>query len=208
MTSALKLYETYDSLEAGVDEAGRGCLMGRVYAAAVVLPNEFPDDRYLEIRDSKKLSAKKRYSLEEYIKSIALSYGIGYATAEEIDTHNIFQANQMAMHRAIDGLGMVVDTLLVDGDHFNPYFDKIGNFTNFKCIIKGDNTYLSIASGGILAKCAHDTYIKTLLKEHPEWEVYGWSNNMGYGTAEHLHAIRCYGITQEHRKTFGICRNY
>ena len=208
MTSSLKIFDNSEILEAGIDEAGRGCLMGRVYAGAVVLPHDFPDDRFLEIRDSKRLSAKKRHSLEEYIKSVAISYGIGFATVEEIDTHNIFQANQMAMHRAIDNLDLVVDQLLVDGDHFKPYFDRDGNFTNYKCVVKGDNTYLSIASAGILAKCAHDKYITNLLKEHPEWDVYGWSKNMGYGTAEHLHAIRCYGITCEHRKTFGICKTY
>ena len=182
--------------------------MGRVYAAAVVLPQEFPDEYYREIRDSKKLSAKKRYALQEYIQAVAISYGVGYATPAEIDQHNIFHANQMAMHRAIDNLSVTVDNLLVDGNHFKAYFDKEGNFSNHQCIVKGDNTYLSIAAAGILAKCARDTYIKELLAEHPEWEMYGWGNNMGYGTADHLHAIRCYGITSEHRKTFGICKNY
>lgn len=208
MSTPLKLYCDSDQLEGGVDEAGRGCLMGRVYAAAVVLPQEFPDEYYLQIKDSKKLSAKKRYQLQEYIQAVAISYGVGFASPAEIDQHNIFNANQMAMHRAIDNLSVIVDSLLVDGNHFKPYFDKEGNFTSYQCVVKGDNTYMSIAAAGILAKCAHDTYIKELLVAHPEWEMYGWESNMGYGTADHLHAIRCYGTTSEHRKTFGICKTY
>ena len=202
----LKLSYTNNNIEAGIDEAGRGCLLGNVYAAAVIMPTEFSDDIYLQIRDSKKLSAKKRNFLKDYIESNAISYGIGYCTPLEIDTHNIREASLIAMHRALDKLNVDIDTILVDGNYFKPYFSNYDNFVNYICIAKGDNQYLSIASASILAKCYHDQHIINLINNNSNIIKYGLNTNMGYGTKIHLDAIKKYGITEFHRKTFSPCQ--
>ena len=186
--------------------------MGRVYAAAVIMPQEYDeeDTTYLEIKDSKKLSPKKRERLREYIEQTAIAYGVGYAEAEEIDETDIYKATMKAMHRALDQvtdqLSDSMDRILVDGEHFKPYYDKYENYPSYSCIVRGDGTYLSIAAASILAKCARDASIADILKETPEWDRYGWSTNKGYGTKAHMEGIRIHGITPHHRFSFKPCQ--
>ena len=205
MTS-LKIFENYGDIEVGIDEAGRGCLMGRVYAAAVILPQEFTDEQYCEIRDSKKLSLKKRESLRKYIESTAIAYGIGYAEPTEIDKKNIYNATIQAMHKALDNLHMCVDQIFVDGKHFKPYFDKEDNYPSYRCVVGGDDSYLNIAAASILAKCARDDHVLSLVKETPSLSVFGWERNKGYGTQEHMNAIKTHGVTQYHRLSYSPCK--
>lgn len=197
-----------DGYEAGIDEAGRGCLCGRVYAAAVIMPREFNDDTYLQIKDSKKISKKKREMLKDYIEKNAIAFGVGYSEPDEIDEINILQATMKAMHRALDNLKVKPDNILVDGPYFNPYLTDDGWITN-QCIKGGDNTYLSIASASILAKVYHDYYINDLCKEDPSLdEKYQWLKNVGYATKTHRDGIAMYGTSKYHRKTFGLCKRY
>jgi ribonuclease HII len=203
--SDLKLYLNKNEVEVGIDEVGRGCLMGRVYAAAVILPQEFPDDYYKNIKDSKRLSQKKRDILNDYIKENAISYGIGYATVQEIDKLNIYHATILAMHRALDNLDISVDRILVDGDRFKAYYDKDGNFPSYTCITKGDSSMMSIAAASILAKCARDNYVKDIVVNENSYKVYGWLSNKGYGTKQHMNALETYGVTIYHRLTFNPC---
>ena len=205
--SNLKLFLNKDEVEVGIDEVGRGCLMGRVYAAAVILPHTFPDETYLTIKDSKKLSEKKREILNKYIQENAISYGIGFATIEEIDKLNIYHATILAMHRALDNLDNKVDRILVDGDRFKAYYDKDGNFPSYTCIKKGDASILSIAAASILAKCARDQYVKDIVENENKYQIYGWLTNKGYGTKEHMDALYSQGITKFHRLTFKPCYN-
>ena len=177
----------------------------------MVLPTHFEDNRYKEIKDSKKLSAKKRKELSEYIKSIAVTYGIGTASPEEIDNTNILKATMKAMHRAINEAYKKhsFDKLLIDGTHFGGYIPP-GVDTEpipHECIIKGDSKYLNIAAASIIAKDYHDTSFLQLISDHPELEKYDLKNNQGYGTPKHLCAIKQYGITRFHRKTFGPCKS-
>lgn len=196
---------------AGVDESNRGGLIYDVVAACVVLPSEFPDNTFLKIKDSKKLSFKKRRELAEYIKNHAITYGIGTATNHEIDATNILNATMKAMHRAINEAYKKREfhKLRIDGPHFKCYVppglekDPIEH----ECIIKGDAKYLNIAAASIIAKDYHDISFLKLIEEHPELEKYDLKNNQGYGTAKHLEAIKCFGITRFHRKTFGPCQN-
>lgn len=203
--SDLKLYLNKDEVEVGVDEVGRGCLMGRVYAAAVILPREFPDNTYQNIKDSKRISQKKREILNDYIRENAISYGIGYATIQEIDKLNIYHATILAMHRALDNLNTSVDRILVDGDRFKAYYDKEGNFPSFTCIKKGDACVMSIAAASIIAKCARDNYVKEIVDKDNSYKVYGWLSNKGYGTKEHMNALESHGVTIYHRLTFNPC---
>lgn len=199
-----------DILEAGVDESNRGGLIFDVFAGCVVLPYEFPDDKYKQIKDSKKLSAKKRAELAEYIIANAVTYGIGSATHQEIDNTNILAATMKAMHRAIDAAYKKhkFDRLVIDGPQFNGYIPpgEDEEAIPFSCIIKGDAKYLNIAAASILAKHYHDTEFNKLIDMHPELEKYDLRKNQGYGTSRHLEAIRKYGITQFHRKSFGPCK--
>ena len=204
----LKFYQERNRLEAGVDEVGRGCLAGRVYAAAVVWPNRIEDYDYSIIKDSKKLSDKKKILAKHYIEENAIDYAVGWVDEKTIDKINILQASQRAMHKAIDNLSVVPDYLLVDGNYFRPYMDRNDNYVSFDCITKGDNEYISIAAASVLAKVARDQYIVDLVKENPEYEKYGWLKNKSYGTKQHLDAIKKYGITPYHRTTFGICKKY
>lgn len=196
-------------LTAGVDESNRGGLIFDVYAACVVLPTEFPDEKYKEIKDSKKLSAKKRAELYEYIKQNAITYGIGKATNEEIDNTNILAATMKAMHRAIDEAykKYPFHKLEIDGPRFNVYvppgIDK--EPLPFECIIKGDTKIINISAASILAKHQHDTDFLELINNNPELEKYDLRNNQGYGTTKHIEAIKKYGITRFHRKTFNPC---
>ena len=195
-------------IEVGIDEVGRGCLAGPVCAAAVILPNEFPDKHYLEIKDSKKLSAKKRAFLSDYIKKHALDYSISFIKPEVIDDINILQASFKAMHECLDNLQKLVpEHILVDGTMFKTYFsNKLEDFISHTCIIEGDNKYLSIAAASILAKEARDQYMIELSNKNEDYKIYGWDKNKGYATKKHREAILEYGITKYHRQSFGICK--
>lgn len=180
-------------IEVGCDEAGRGCLAGSVYAAAVILPTNYKNDL---LNDSKKLSAKKRYVLREIIERDALAWAVGIVTPEEIDKINILNASFLAMHRALDQLKMRPEAIIVDGNRFTPYQDL-----PFTTIVKGDGKYLSIAAASILAKTYRDDYMLSLAEKYPQ---YDWQSNMGYPTKKHREAIRQYGITPFHRKSYNL----
>lgn len=201
-------YNKSDILEAGIDEAGRGCLAGPVVAAAVILPESFPDDTYLQIKDSKKLSEKKRIMLAEYIKKYAKDYSIAFVSAKDIDKINILQASFKAMHTALHNLAVDPEFLLVDGHMFKPFNSKKSNdYIDYKCIKGGDNKYISIAAASILAKTSRDEYMKQLCRKYPELhEKYGWLKNKAYGTKQHRDGIKQYGITNIHRMSFGTCK--
>lgn len=194
-----------DEIEVGIDEAGRGCLSGRVYVGAVILPKEFPDTKFLEIKDSKKLTKKKRSELRDYIQSIALDYAVEYAEASEIDECNILQATINAMHRVIGKLNITPENILVDGTYFKTYKDQFNIIIPHMLVKGGDNKYRNIAAASILAKVYHDEYVEKLLDDNPDYEKYGWRTNMCYGTKEHLEAIKKHGTTKEHRKSFSPC---
>lgn len=183
-------------IEAGCDEAGRGCLAGAVYAAAVILPHDFHNEL---LNDSKQLSEKQRYALREVIEKEAVAWAVGVVTPEEIDKINILNASFLAMHRAIDGLKVRPQHLLIDGNRFNKYQDL-----PHTTIVKGDGKYLSIAAASILAKTYRDDYIKELHEAYPQ---YDWKGNKGYPTPKHRAAIAQYGITPYHRKTFNLLGN-
>ena len=180
-------------IEAGCDEAGRGCLAGSVYAAAVILPTNYKNDL---LNDSKKLSAKKRYALRKIIEHDAIAWAVGIVTPEEIDKINILNASFLAMHRALDQLKMRPEAIIVDGNRFTPYQDL-----PFTTIVKGDGKYLSIAAASILAKTYRDDYMQALAKEYPQ---YDWQSNMGYPTKKHRKAISKHGVTPYHRKSFNL----
>lgn len=185
------------SMEAGIDEAGRGALCGRVYAAAVILPPTYNDDTYELIKDSKKISKKNRKILKEYIENVALAYAVEYSEVEEIDDINILQATINAMHKALDKLTIQPQHIIVDGTYFHKYKN-----IEHKVIKKGDSIYRNIAAASILAKVYHDEYILNLLKSFPNLETYGLQSNMGYGTKKHILAIKKNGPTPFHRKSF------
>ena len=186
----LKAFYKYD-LEAGTDEAGRGCLAGPVTAAAVILPKDFSNDT---LNDSKVLSSTKRDLLRPIIEISATSFGIAQIFPDEIDKINILNASFLAMHKALDQLNTNPEFIIVDGNRFNPYQN-----IPHACIVKGDGKYLSIAAASILAKTYRDAYME---KIHLEFPMYNWIKNKGYPTKEHREAIRKYGITKYHRKTF------
>ena len=182
-----------DLIEAGCDEAGRGCLAGPVVAAAVILKK---DADYPELNDSKQLTEKKRMQLREVIMAEALTYGIGIVTAEEIDKINILNASFLAMHRALDELKLQPQILLIDGNRFKPYRD-----IKYVCIVGGDAKYQSIAAASILAKTTRDMLMEQYGEQFP---VYNWKKNKGYPTLEHKRAIAEHGISPLHRKTFNM----
>lgn len=186
------IYNKENLLEAGCDEAGRGCLAGSVFAAAVVLP---PDYRNEELNDSKQLSAKRRYALRQVVERDALAWAVACVEPQEIDRINILNASILAMHRALDQLELRPQFVIVDGNRFKPYAD-----VPHQTIVKGDGKYLSIAAASILAKTYRDDY---MLKLHQEFPDYGWNRNMGYPTREHRQAIVDHGITPYHRLSFG-----
>ncbi len=189
----LKPYLQEGRIEAGCDEAGRGCLAGPVYAAAVILPQDFSNDL---LNDSKQLSEKQRYALREVIEREALAWAVGVVSADEIDKINILRASILAMHRAVAQLKIRPQHLLVDGNRFMPYED-IPHTT----VVKGDATYMSIAAASILAKTYRDDY---MLKIHQEYPQYHWDSNKGYPAPIHRDAIRQYGPTPHHRLTFQL----
>ncbi|WP_034041512.1 ribonuclease HII [Wocania ichthyoenteri] len=180
-------------LECGTDEAGRGCLAGPVTAAAVILPIDFSNQF---LNDSKLLSEKKRDLLKPIIEADALTFGVTHIFQEDIDSINILNASILAMHKSIDKLKPIPEFIIVDGNKFNPY-----NNIPFKTIIKGDSKYLSIAAASVLAKTYRDIYMNTI---HEEFPMYNWKQNKGYPTKEHREAIKKYGITKYHRKSFRL----
>jgi ribonuclease HII len=191
MNTLLPYYNFNKHLEAGVDEAGCGSLVGAVFAAAVILPFDFNDPR---IRDSKKISPKKREALIEVIKDASIAYSIEMIQADEIDRVNILQARIRAMHLALERLHTQPKYIIVDGDRFHNYND-----IPYTCITDGDNKYYSIAAASILAKTARDKY---MLKLHNLYPQYGWDHNKGYGTKQHMEAIRLNGVCEFHRKSY------
>ena len=189
----LKKFQTEGVIEAGCDEAGRGCLAGDVYAAAVILPPDFENSL---LNDSKQLSEAQRYKLREVIEKEALAWAVGIVTAAEIDKINILRASILAMHRAVDKLAVRPQHLLIDGNKFSPYPGITHN-----TVVKGDATYMSIAAASILAKTYRDDYMLALAKEYP---MYDWQSNKGYPTAKHRAAIREHGTTPHHRMSFNL----
>ena len=180
-------------LEAGCDEAGRGCLAGAVFAAAVILPPDFSNE---QLNDSKQLSEKRRYALRPLIEREALDWAVGIVTPEEIDRINILNASFLAMHRAVDQLKIRPQHLLIDGNRFNPYAG-IPHTT----VVKGDGKYLSIAAASVLAKTYRDDYMNELAAQYPG---YHWLENKGYPTKAHREAIRQLGVTPYHRRSFAL----
>lgn len=188
----LKNYYEQGRVEAGCDEAGRGCLAGSVYAA-VILPPDYHNER---LNDSKKLTARQRYALRQDIERDAVAWAVGVVTPQEIDQINILNASILAMHRALDQLQVRPEAIIVDGNRFKPYRDL-----PHTTIVKGDGKYLSIAAASILAKTYRDDEMIRLAQEYPD---YDWQHNMGYPTRKHREAIRQHGITPYHRRTFNL----
>ncbi|HZG23138.1 MAG TPA: ribonuclease HII [Chitinophagaceae bacterium] len=189
----LKSFHKRSLVEAGCDEAGRGCFAGPVFAAAVILPKRF---RHPLLNDSKQLKPCEREELKPIIEREAISYAVAMVDVDEIDTINILRASLKAMHLAIERLSIPPSFLLIDGNYFTPYKD-----ISHRCFVKGDGTYASIAAASILAKTNRDAYMREL---HNEFPHYCWLSNKGYGTVEHRDAIRLHGITKYHRKSFNI----
>jgi len=180
-------------LEAGTDEAGRGCLSGPVVAAAVILPEGFS---HVLLNDSKQISEKKRQELRPFIEKNALGFGVAFIHQEEVDELNVLQASITGMHRAIDALKIVPEFIIVDGNKFRDYKE-----IPHKTIVKGDAKFMSIAAASVLAKTYRDEYME---KIHQEYPAYNWRKNKGYPTEEHRNAIRKFGVTKYHRKTFKL----
>lgn len=180
-------------IECGCDEAGRGCLAGPVYAAAVILPPDFSNDL---LNDSKQLTEKQRYELRPIIEQSAVAWAVGVASAEEIDSINILKASFLAMTRAVNALKLKPEYLIIDGNRF---YNTTG--IPYNTIVKGDGKYMSIAAASVLAKTYRDDYMNTIAVEHP---AYGWEINKGYPTKKHRAAIAEHGISPYHRKTFRL----
>jgi len=182
-------------IEAGCDEAGRGCLAGPVFAAAVILPPGFSDP---DLNDSKQLKAAERDALRLRIEERALAWKVASFSTAEVDKFNIFQSSYRAMHRALDALTTTPEFLLIDGKFFLPY-----GKTPYECVIKGDGKYQSIAAAGILAKTHRDEHMRGLHEQYPQ---YGWNTNAGYPTLKHRAAIEQFGATEHHRKSFRLLK--
>ena len=189
----LKPYYYEGMTEAGCDEAGRGCLAGSVYAAAVILPPDYQNEL---LNDSKQLTERRRYQLRDIIQRDAVSWAVGIVSPEEIDRINILNASILAMHRALDQLTVRPEAIIVDGNRFKPYQDL-----PWTTIVKGDGKYLSIAAASILAKTYRDDYMNALAEEYPQ---YDWHSNKGYPTKKHREAIKAFGITPLHRKSYNL----
>ena len=196
-------------IEAGVDEAGRGCLFGPVSIASVVWSNE-EEDTNIVIKDSKKMNHKQKMIAYDYILDNSIANSHKFINNDEIDKTNILKSTIRGMHLCIDDIvdQLNIDTILVDGNQFDFYMDKNDNYINHECIVDGDNKYKSIACASVIAKVRRDNYILELCEEYPELKKYDIHNNKGYGTKKHIDAIKEYGITPWHRKTFGICKEY
>ena len=195
-------------IEAGCDEAGRGCLAGSVYAAAVIFPEDYQNE---ELNDSKQLTDRKRHELRAIIERDAIAWAVGIVTPEEIDKINILNASFLAMHRALDQLKVRPEAIIVDGNRFRPYVDRSRTAVDavqnapsplpHTCIVKGDGKYLSIAAASILAKTYRDDYMDELAEQYPQ---YDWKSNKGYPTRKHRDAIRQYGVTPYHRMSYHL----
>lgn len=192
----LQSFLNLNTIEAGCDEAGRGCLAGPVFAAAVVLPSDFSCEL---LNDSKQLKEKTRYELRQIIEEQALDWAVGVVSHEEIDKINILNASFLAMHRAIDDLKIIPEHLLIDGNRFKMYRD-----ISHTCIVKGDAKFMAIAAASILAKTYRDDFMVQLNEKYPQ---YGWSQNKGYPTVKHRLAIEQYGVTPYHRLSFNLTNN-
>lgn len=190
----LKLHK--ELVEAGCDEAGRGCLAGPVYAAAVILPDDFHNDL---LNDSKQLTERQRYALRTVIESEAVAWGVGVVTAEEIDRINILNASILAMHRALDKLSVRPECIAVDGNRFKPY-----GTTPWQTVVKGDGRYMDIAAASVLAKTYRDDFMNAL---HEQYPYYDWNHNKGYPAPKHREGIRLHGTTPYHRMTFNLLGN-
>ena len=189
----LKISFTRDRMEAGCDEAGRGCLAGPVYAAAVILPGDFRNEI---LNDSKKLSARQRYLLRPVIESNSLAWAVAGVSPSEIDEINILNASFLAMHKAITALSIKPQLLLIDGNRFNPY-----KGIPHRCIVKGDAEYMSIAAASVLAKTYRDDF---MIRIHDEFPHYNWISNKGYPSKLHRERILFFGISPYHRKSFNV----
>ena len=187
----LRPYLNENGIEVGLDEVGRGCLAGPVVTAAVILPKDF---NYPIVKDSKKLTEKKRKEAFELIKKHAISYSISVTSPKVVDDINILQATMESMHNSLNSINVEFQHILVDGNYFKPYRE-----IPHTCVIKGDNTYYSIAAASILAKVSRDEYMVELHNEFPE---YGWDSNKGYGSVKHIEAIKNIGINEHHRTSF------
>ncbi len=189
------LSENYSGklLECGLDEAGRGCGAGPVVAAAVILPKGF---YHSKLRDSKKMNEKSKREVFDYIKENAISYSVCISTPQEIDKINILQATMLAMHRAVDGLNVKPEYLIIDGNYFNKYKD-----IDHSTIVKGDDKFMSIAAASVLAKVTRDDIMLKLSKDYPQ---YDWENNMGYLTKKHLESVKEFGLCEHHRKSYNF----
>jgi ribonuclease HII len=208
------MYLKSDLTTIGVDEVGRGTLFGNVVAAAVIMPNDLELDNnefYKQIKDSKKLSFKKRQILADYIKDNCITYGIGISTPEEIDKINILQASVKAMHRALFEAYKKnkFNNIIVDGNYFKPIIcPDDDDIISYECIPQGDQKYINIAAASIIAKNYHDNEIIKIVNENPDLNKYDLLKNMGYATLNHRNAIKKYGITDLHRKSFSSCSQY
>ncbi len=195
----LKSYYYENKVEAGCDEAGRGCLAGAVYAAAVILPPDYQNEM---LNDSKQLTERRRYLLRTEIEHDAIAWAVGIVGPDEIDRINILNASILAMHRALDQLTTRPEAIIIDGNRFRPYKDpETGLILPHTTIVKGDGKYLSIAAASILAKTYRDDYMNRLAEEYPQ---YDWLSNKGYPTKKHRAAIREYGITPYHRRSYNL----
>lgn len=189
-------------IEAGCDEAGRGCLAGSVYAAAVILPTDYEN---VDLNDSKQLTEKRRNLLRTQIERDAVAWAVGVVTPEEIDKINILRASILAMHRALDQLSVRPEAIIVDGNRFTPYKPDLSSSPlPHTCIVKGDGKYQAIAAASILAKTYRDDYMAQLAEEYPQ---YDWLSNKGYPTRKHREAIRRYGPTPYHRMSYNLLGN-
>lgn len=201
----LKTFYNKEFLEVGIDEAGRGPMFGRVYTAAAIIPQ---DETFFQpfIKDSKKLSEKKRNEAFEFIKENAIDFSVTWKDEKYIDNKNIYYSTYDSMHETLDKLQVRPDYILVDGSEFQIYTNN-SDIIPHKCFVKGDNLYASIASASILAKVSRDNYINEMCDKYPLLdEYYDLRNNKGYGTKKHMEGIKHYGISPWHRKSFGICK--
>lgn len=208
MNNKLKPYQNINNIEIGIDEAGRGCLFGDLFVAGVILPKnieELIEEHQVIIKDSKKMSKKKRNISKDFIKKYAIDYFICQVSNETIDTKNILVATLDGMQNVVRNIKIKPNKILVDGNRFNTYYDENNEKIEHECIIGGDDSFLSIASASILAKTSKDDYIENIVKNNPDLEKYGLLTNSGYGTKKHIDAIKEYGISEWHRKTYSIC---
>lgn len=207
MENSLLNFFQKDTLEVGIDEVGRGSLFGRVYVASVILPNNLNDEYSNMIRDSKRLSAKNRKILRKYIEEVAIDYSVGFEENTIIDQKNILRCTLDLMSKVVTKLNVEPELILVDGNRFYPYTSPSGKIIPHICIIGGDDKYMSIAAASILAKEYRDEYLIDLCKQSPSLLKYGIDRNKGYGTKEHMDALKLHGITKYHRKSYKPCND-